>query len=200
MDTNNEVFKRRNRSSLFLIEVIIAVFFFTITAVICIRIFVKSHIISNNSTIVTNGYIEAENMASVFFNSGANVDLITTYYSEYALILSQEGNYTGTILICYDNDFNPIAHPADNIDNTIESSAYELVLVQSLNNAADEFADCSSYEKNGYACSATIYFFDVKLSDAIITDNIYYDPDFLDNYKLLELPLDMFLGDVDAGV
>ena len=191
-------FRYKSQSSLFLIEVIIAVFFFAITAVVCIRIFVKAHALTDKSSMMTQSYIEADNMAQVFMNSGARIDGILVKYSEYALTLSQEGNYTGTILICFDKDFNPISHPTENIDNTIANAAYELVLVQNLVTASDLYRDCSDSAMIGYACDATIYLFDTQLSDFIITDTHFDDLDQFKDSTVLTLPLDLYLGDIDT--
>lgn len=188
----------KNQSSLFLIEVIIAVFFFAITAVVCIRIFVKSHNVTDESRELTKGYIEADNMAQVFMNSGANIEVIVSRYSEYALVLSQEGSYTGTIVICYDSDFNPIEHPTDDITYTINSTAYELVLTQKLEDSSDTYNDCSSGNLQGYACTATISIYDVELSDDLITDTYQEDISVYEDNKVLTLPLDLYLGNIDT--
>lgn len=190
-------FRYKSQSSLFLIEVIIAVFFFAITAVVCIRIFVKSHTVSDQSHELAQGYIEADNMAQVFINSGGNIDQITSKYPEYAVILSQEGHYTGTLLICYDKDFNPIAHPTENIDETIASCAYELILTLELENSSDLYLDYSSEKRIGYACNATIYIFDIELADILITDTYFSNPQQFKDNNILTLPLDIYLGDID---
>ena len=83
------------------------------------------------------------------------------------MTLSQEGDYTGTILILYDSDFKPIPHPTDNIDQTIESTAYELILTQSLEDALDVYEGLNSYAEAGYACKASIYIYDIQLSVTI---------------------------------
>jgi hypothetical protein len=189
----------RNQSSLFLIEVIIAVFFFAITAVVCIRIFVKAHIVSEKSQELTQSYIEADNIAQVFINSGANIDLIISRYSEYAVTLSQEGDYTGTILILYDSDFKPIPNPTDNINQTIESTAYELILTQSLEDALDVYEGLNSYEEAGYACKASIYIYDIQLSDTLITDTYFENLKEHAENRVLALPIDLYLGDIDTG-
>ena len=193
-------FRYKSQSSLFLIEVIIAVFFFAITAVVCIRIFGKAHTLTDNSRMMTQSYIVADNMAQVFMNSGARIDNILAKYSEYALTLSQEGNYTGTILICFDENFSPISHPTENIDETISNAAYELVLVQTLTTADDLYNDCSESIMIGYACDATIYIFDTKLADFLITDTHFDNLDQFKDHTVLTLPLDLYLGDIDTEV
>ena len=197
MSLKDNSFRYKSQSSLFLIEVIIAVFFFAITAAICIRIFVKAHTITDKSREMTQSYIEADNMAQVFMNSGAHIEGILSRYSQYALTLSQEGNYTGTILICFDSDFNPIPHPTENIDNTISITAYELILVQTLVDADDLYSDCSDATRIGYACDATIYVFDTELADFLITDTHFEDLDQFKDNTILTLPLDLYLGDID---
>ena len=198
MSSKDNSFRYKSQTSLFLVEVIIAVFFFAITAVVCIRIFVKAHTITDRSREMTQSYIEADNMAQVFMNYGGNIDGILSKYSEYALTLSQEGNYTGVILICFDKDFKPISHPTDNIDETISSTAYELILTQTLVDAADLYSDCSPATRIGFACDATIYVFDTKLSDFLITDTHFDDLNQFKDNTILTLPLDLYLGDIDT--
>lgn len=197
---NDGFIRTRNQSSLFLIEVIIAVFFFAITAVVCIRIFVKAHIVSEKSHELTQSYIEADNMAQVFMNCGASIDLIISHYSEYAVTLSQEGDYTGTIVIFYDSDYRPIPHPTDNINETVASTAYELILSQNLEDASDVYEDSLSHQGSGYACRASIYIYDIQLSDTLITDTYFESLKEHEENKVLTLPIDLYIGDVDIGV
>lgn len=54
------------RSSLFLIELIIAILFFSLAATICVRIFVKSHTLEKNSIDLNHAVTAAVSVAEIF--------------------------------------------------------------------------------------------------------------------------------------
>lgn len=56
------------RSSLFLLELIIAIFFFILAAAICVRLFVKSHILEKDSTYLNHAVNAATSVAEIFRN------------------------------------------------------------------------------------------------------------------------------------
>lgn len=81
---------RRNRprsSGLFLMELILAILFFSIASAVCVQIFVKSHLLSVESRAL---------------NQAVNK---CTSAAEYISSVSGEGVETGTETIYYDDDF-----------------------------------------------------------------------------------------------
>ena len=182
----------RNRSSLFLMETVIVIFFFAITCVICIRIFVRSYILSETSSELTKSSLWADNMSQVFYSSGGDLDQILDTFCEYSVALAQEGTYEGTLLICFDKDWQPISHPASDIDTTIANTCYELILTEKLEDAATWYKDYSTSKRSGYAVAGNIYIYDVALSDELITEIGSVTTD----NAVFSLPVDIYIGDV----
>lgn len=55
------------KTGLFLMELIIAILFFSLAAAICIQLFVKSHMISEHSIVLNHSILLAQNTAEIFY-------------------------------------------------------------------------------------------------------------------------------------
>lgn len=55
------------KTGLFLMELIIAILFFSLAATICIQLFVKSHMISERSIALNHSILLAQNTAEIFY-------------------------------------------------------------------------------------------------------------------------------------
>lgn len=55
------------KTGLFLMELIIAILFFSLAAAICIQLFVKSHVISEHSIVLNHSILLAQNTAEIFY-------------------------------------------------------------------------------------------------------------------------------------
>lgn len=55
------------KTGLFLMELIIAILFFSLAAAICIQLFVKSHMISGRSIALNHSILLAQNTAEIFY-------------------------------------------------------------------------------------------------------------------------------------
>ncbi len=74
--------KQSSKSSLFLIELIIAIFFFIIASTICIQLFVKSHTISNETILLNQSVLWTQNLAEIFTNQNGDYTLLKELYSD----------------------------------------------------------------------------------------------------------------------
>ncbi len=84
------------KSSLFLIELIIAVLFFSLSAAVCVRLFASAYLLGQQSTYRDVATLQAQSMASLFQNSGGTLDDVLAYANATE---TQEGTgvYTGSI-------------------------------------------------------------------------------------------------------
>lgn len=73
---------RHSRSGLFLIELMVCILFFSITAAICIRFFVKSHQMSQDARNLYQAQQEAASMAEVLEKDVDSLDNICVYYDK----------------------------------------------------------------------------------------------------------------------
>lgn len=96
---------RHSKSSLFLMELIIALLFFSISSTVCIRLFVKAHSLSAQTVDQNHAVNYAQNMAEIFTGCEGDLQAMQTILSGSQL--SQDGsslyldqNGYRTLLIC----------------------------------------------------------------------------------------------------
>ena len=72
--------KSRSKSSLFLMELIIVIMFFTISAAICMEIFANAKVKNDYSRNVANAAFKAESIAEVYKNENGDLDKLSQKY------------------------------------------------------------------------------------------------------------------------
>ena len=73
---------RTHKSSLFLIELILAITFFSLASAICLQLFVKSHLLSQETTQLNIGINLASSAAEIFHQSYGDINSYTEFYDE----------------------------------------------------------------------------------------------------------------------
>lgn len=98
-----------SKTSLFLMELIIAILFFALSSAVCIRLFVKSHDISNHARSLTSSAMWCENVVEIFRATEGNSQHIVNIlqendhaYVEYQSVDSSES----TITLYFDSNWN----------------------------------------------------------------------------------------------
>lgn len=86
------------RSSLFLMELLIAIFFFSLAAAVCVRLFVKSYTLEQESQNLNRAVNAASSVAELFRNQDQPLPLLL---EEYPQGEAHENAY----VIYYDNDW-----------------------------------------------------------------------------------------------
>ena len=81
---------KHSKSSLFLMELIIALFFFSLSSTVCIRLFVNAHSLSRQTVDMNYAVNYAQNMAEAFM--GCNGDLHTLQAVMDDSLLSEDGS------------------------------------------------------------------------------------------------------------
>lgn len=97
---------RANSSSLFLLELILAILFFSIASAVCVQFFVKSHLLSQDAwklNISVNEVSSVAELIQVSPDARSAIDLIHTEYPD------SEISDISKISIYYDKDFLPCA-------------------------------------------------------------------------------------------
>lgn len=100
-----------SKTGLFLMELILAILFFSLSAAFCVELFVQSHAINNNSIELNHSILLSQNMAEAFYGCNGDADKIME-------LLNTDNNGTktdmegGTTLsFLYKKDFTPISLP-----------------------------------------------------------------------------------------
>lgn len=109
--------KHRNRaktSSLFLLELILAILFFSLASAVCVQFFVKSHILSRDAQKLNHAVNECSGIAEIVTTSdGADeaVELIKEVYPDISAGPSEENGDVPSVSvrIFYNKDFIPCA-------------------------------------------------------------------------------------------
>lgn len=73
---------KHSRSSLFLMELIIAILFFSLAGAVCIRLFAKSHLLSIQTVNENHAVIQAQNLAEIFLASDGDPVQLETVLKE----------------------------------------------------------------------------------------------------------------------
>ena len=89
--------KYRSNSSLFLIELIIALLFFSVCAAICVNIFARSALLAKNARESENAVLLAENAAAAYKSAGGDM-------SKTAALLGGSCDL-GSVSASYDENF-----------------------------------------------------------------------------------------------
>lgn len=72
---------KHSKSALILMELIIAILFFSLSSSVCIQLFVKSHLLSKQTTDENHAIIQAQNLAESFLASDGDM-MITLFFDK----------------------------------------------------------------------------------------------------------------------
>ena len=100
------------RSSLFLLELIIAILFFSLAATVCVRLFIKSHILERDTLDTNHAVTSATSVAEIIQHQEDPFKYLSIYYSDSI-------QTTDSFFIYYDENWNPC---------TKQQAVYQLLL------------------------------------------------------------------------
>ena len=109
-----------SRTSLFLIELMISIFFFIISTTIVLQLFVKSYQVSQKTIYTNNAYQCAQNISELFLGSNADSQFVHDHFSthncfhllnelpndSFPIQYLAENNTHNNLLLLYDKDWN----------------------------------------------------------------------------------------------
>ncbi len=99
---------RAQSSSLFLMELILAILFFSITSAVCVQFFVKSHLLSQESKVLSQAVNECSNIAELYDSSDSIEEAFSLLEANYPGMITENGTDSFAIMY-YDNTFLPCA-------------------------------------------------------------------------------------------
>lgn len=82
---------RTHKSSLFLIELILAIAFFSLASAVCLQLFIKSHLLSKETAQLNTGINLVTSTAEIFRQSYGDMDTVTGFIPE--LQQQNSGNF-----------------------------------------------------------------------------------------------------------
>lgn len=132
MNNNRFEFK----SSLLLIEIIITVFFFALSGIGCIRLYLKAHDLAQQARQSTGAVVAAQNLAEAYICAGGNPEQAAQLLGEIGAGAAEtaegSGGSGGSLSVSYDNDWMLLGSAASETE-----AAFHAVLTESVNNSTD---------------------------------------------------------------
>ena len=131
---------KHSRSSLFLMELLISLLFFSLASAVCIRLFAKSHLISRDTINQNNAIVQAQNLAETWLATEGNMQEINRLLEQG--VFSEDGL---GIRLLFDEYWSPLS------DNAEAESSYVAELLSSASASEDGLlhATVSVYENQG---------------------------------------------------
>lgn len=118
------------KTGLFLMELIIAILFFSLAAAICIQLFVKSHMISEHSIALNHSILLAQNTAEIFYATNGDPEKMAS------LLGCGESSDTAAVADS-DNASTLTLFYTDNFDRLDPAQAASAVFQQTISLYAD---------------------------------------------------------------
>lgn len=102
---------RKSKSSLFLMELIIVIFFFSLTSAVCLQVFVKAHLVDKESMHLSAASLMATNVGECFYNFHGDArlicDALNTPYSDSGLSsFTDKEDYEVNLFFFEDDDYS----------------------------------------------------------------------------------------------
>lgn len=100
--------RNTSRTGLFLMELILAILFFSLSGSVCVQLFIQAHVISNNSVVLNHSILQAQNIAETFYGCNGDVDEMMILLNANTNGSRQDGEDSTILSFLYDPDFEPI--------------------------------------------------------------------------------------------
>ena len=91
---------KHSRSSLFLMEMIIAILFFSLASAVCIQLFAKSHLLSTQTVNQNHAVIQAQNLAESYLSLEGDISAMQNLFSP------SEQIDENTLRLAFDSSWN----------------------------------------------------------------------------------------------
>ncbi len=177
---------RNSKLSLFLMELIVAIFFFSVSAAICVRLFVSAHFLAQKTENLSNASIWSQNLSEVFIGNNGNMAAISDYFPNSYISLPNPdmSKTTSSLILLFDKEWNIVSNSSD-------GACYEAILHVDTRNASEVYKDVTDYQTDlkGKAIIGCISILEIKDND-----EIFWDIPASKEDVILENNLDIYLG------
>ncbi len=120
-------------TSLFLMEMILVVFFLSVSAVVCARLYVQAHLMKEESERLTNAVMAAQNAAEAFYAAKGDAAAATA-------LLSEDTDSEITVQYALASTDAAISGSVEILDASTQDVLYSLPLYQPISNIEQEDA------------------------------------------------------------
>lgn len=145
-----------SKSSLFLMEIIIAIFFFSLASAICLRLFSSAHSLSDQDKNLNNALLWSQNLSESFYGCDGDIMLVKNLYPDAFLAVGEKDS-DGTLTIFFNDKWEVI-------DNALGDASYEAILDVKKEFASNVYSDVNDYGVllDGDAIAGNIAIIDIK--------------------------------------
>ncbi|MBE5827423.1 MAG: hypothetical protein E7307_12400 [Butyrivibrio sp.] len=128
--------RSNSKLSLFLMELIVAIMFFSLSAAVCVRLFVSAHTMAESTESINNATIWTQNLAEAFTGEKGDLPEIAKLFPDVYVTSKSEDD--GTLILFFDDKWELLSgKPTD--------AAYEAILEVTKEDAADVYSDVNTY-------------------------------------------------------
>lgn len=138
------MFKRSSKSSLFLMELIMSILFFSLAAAVCVQLFVTSHTLSKSSVELNHAVVECESLAEYLQGTNGSLgksESITMFFDKD---FNKQSSESEDELTCYILSCKEISDSSD--DNMLQ---YEISFIRTGDNKLIYSISPAYYRKGG---------------------------------------------------
>ncbi len=180
---------RSSKLSLFLMELIIAIFFFSLAAAVCVRLFASAHKLSENTKDLENAVMWTQNLSEAFVSERGDLEKISELFPECYVSRPQNAasDKEGSIVLVFDGDW-------EITQTTLSNASYEIILTTAVKDAGEVYQDVNNYGTalSGRAVTGQIRAFDLRGMDDVLTDTTGRDDEAFHS-----LDVDVYIGEED---
>lgn len=100
--------KQSSRTSLFLIELVLSIFFFIVASAICLQLFVNTFFLSRETIETNQALLWSQNIAEPFLGNMGDYSIVKELYSDYDCISELSLPSDSYLLLCFDKNWNAV--------------------------------------------------------------------------------------------
>ena len=179
---------KSSKLSLFLMELIIAIFFFSLSAAVCVRLFASAHTLSERTENLENAVMWSQNLSEAFVSQKGDIASIARLFPDGFVTESSAGGSgrEGNIVLIFDDEW-------ELMENTLLDASYEVILTTALRDASEVYGDVGTYgtQIKGKAVTGDISVIDLRGRDEVVTQVTD------ESYAFHTLKVDVYIGEED---
>lgn len=127
--------KAKSRTSLVLMELIITILFFSLASAVCVQLFVRAYLTTNETRELNNAINITQSISEVMNGTDGSLKSVKEYFKN----AEGDNNY---FVVCYDADFKETA----DIDTAVYAADVTTTHVGNLYNMNIDFLKLSDYD------------------------------------------------------
>ncbi len=177
--------RSNSRLSLFLMELIVAIMFFSLSAAVCVRLFASAHILSDDTKSLSNASIWTQNLAEAFEGKNGHLAGVAELFPDALISYSTADPKTsdGSIVLFFDDNW-------ERVNNLVDAS-YLASLTITTKEARGGYKDVTDYDVEliGKAAVGDISILDIRNIENPSPD-IPVDPENI----IMNVKVDTYIG------